>query len=259
LEIFSLNDAYVMGLPRIDRWFELHPTDKMWYRDPRIKLVDPRDVPEGHYIRPKGHLEWLQQVAKTIPVYLQNDPPSGWPVNAKRFPLEQVTAAFGDSYWACGPSYMLALAHLEGYTDIWITGIHLETEHEYREQRPQFENLIGRLLGPDVTESRRDGFRFYDGLVRIVLPEESPILQHKWKYAYEPKPPRPANPYADEMKAVQKEKQALIAALVNWPKGKDKSKQIERLRRLEIAEQDIQQQIAKRQIGGTLTARRIAA
>lgn len=255
LEIWSLNDAYVMGLPRTDRWFELHPLDKMWYRKPQQRMIDPRQVPEGYYIRPEGHHDWLRRSAKTIPVYLQNDPPEGWPVNAQRFPLERITSVFGESYWACGPSYMLALAWLEGYTDIWITGIHLATQQEYLEQRPQFENLIGRLLGPNVRESVRDGFRFYEGLVRIVLPVASPILQHGWRYAFESRPAKQVNPYEDELKAVRKEKQALIDALVAWPVGKDKSRQIARLERLAVIELDIQNVLARRNIGGTLVAR----
>lgn len=254
LEIWSLNDAYVMGLPRIDRWFELHPLDQMWFRDPRNKQVDPRQVPPGHYIRPRGHLEWLKHAAKTIPVYLQKDPPADWPVNAKRLPLEDLEARFGQ-YWASGPAYMVALAILEGYTEIWITGIHLETEHEYREQRPQWEHLLGRILGPNVTESVRDGFRYFDGQVRVVLPVKCPIMQHGWKYAFEPKPQGKPNPYADELKAVQTEKQELIRALIDWPVGKDKSRQVERLKRLDIIELDIQTQLAKRYVGGTLTAK----
>lgn len=255
IEIWSLNDAYALGFPRADRWFEIHPIDKMVFRPQSQKAIDLRTIPPGHYLRPAGHLEWLKAQAATIPVYLQDTPPDGWPVNAQRFPVEHVFKAFGDSYWACGPSYMLALAILEGYTEIWITGIHLATQHEYREQRPQWEHLLGRLLGPTVTESTKDGFRYYDGHVRIVLPEACPILQHGWKYAYEPKPLPPANPYADELRATREEKQALVAALIAWPVGKDKSRQLERLRRLEIIEIDIQQQMAKRHLGGTLTAK----
>lgn len=254
LEIWSLNDAYSLGLPRANRWFELHPLDKMWFRDPRVKYVDGRQVPKGHYIRPQGHLEWLQQHAKTIPVYLQHEPPAGWPPNAQRFPIERVFEAFGSDYWACGPAYMLALAVLEGYTEIWITGIHLATQHEYIEQRPQWEHLLGRILGPHVAISERPGWRIYDGAVRIVLPESCPILRHGWKYAYEPKPVAPPDPEQAEWQAVQKEKADLIRVLVNWPKGKDKSKALERLRRLEIIELDIQQQRHKRAMGGTLTA-----
>ena len=259
LEVWSLNDAYVLGFPRIDRWFEQHPMDKMWFRDPRTKIVDPRQVPKGHYIRPRGHLEWLKQFAATHPVFLQAEPPDDWPANARRFPIEAVTQEFGDSYWACGPSYMLALAVLEGYTEIWITGIHLATEHEYREQRPQFENLLGRLLGRSVKESIKGEFRYYDGDVRIVLPKAAPILQHGWRYAYDPKPEGKPNPYKDELKAVQKEKNALIEALVYWPVGKDKTKQLDRLQRLAIIEMDIRNLLAKKQLGGTLTAKVMAA
>ena len=252
LEIWSLNDAYSLGFPRASRWFELHPLDRMHFRDPRHRVVHEKDIPKGFYVRPQGHLEWLQKQARTIPVYLQNEPPAGWPANAQRFPIEQVTAAFGANYWASGPSYMLALAILEGYTEIWITGIHLATAHEYREQRPQWEHLLGRVLGPHVTEKAANGFRFYDGQVRIVLPESCPILHHPWRYAYDDRPQPKLDPMDVEWKAVQKEKAQLVTALVNWPKGKDKAPALARLRRLEIIELDIQQQAGKRQIGGTL-------
>jgi hypothetical protein len=252
LEIWSLNDAYSLGFPRANRWFELHPLDRMYFRDPRMKVVYADQVPKGFYVRPAGHLDWLKSQAATIPIYLQNDPPDGWPPNAQRFPIEQITAAFGANYWASGPSYMLALAVLEGYTEIWVTGIHLATAHEYREQRPQWEHLLGRLLGPHVTESKANGFRVYDGAIRLVLPESCPILHHPWRYAYDDKPVMEPDALDIEWKAIQKEKAKLVQALVNWPKGKDKSRQIERLRRIEIVEMDIQQCRQKRAMGGTL-------
>ena len=245
LEIFSLNDAYQLGFPRADRWFEIHPLDKLWYRPDDSKIVRAEDVPKGFFIRPKDHLAWLKKQAETIPVYLQEMPPADWPANARRFPFEQVFAQFGDDYWASGPSYMLALAFMEGYQEIWISGIHLATESEYREQRPQFESLISQLLGPNVKKSKKNGFRFYDGHVRIVLPESSPIMQHGWKYALEPKPVAPPNPYREELALTVKAKQELVKALIQWPVGKDKAHAIERLRRLEIIELDCQQMLAK--------------
>lgn len=252
LEIWSLNDAYSLGFPRANRWFELHALDRMYFRDPRSKVIHASEVPPGFYVRPAGHVEWLKKQATTIPVYLQKDPPDGWPSNAQRFPLEKVTGAFGANYWASGPSYMLALAILEGYTEIWITGIHLATEAEYREQRPQWEHLLGRILGPHVTESKIDGFRVYDGAIRLVLPERCPILHHPWRYAYDEKPKRQPDPLDVEWKRTQKEKQQILAAIVNLPKGKDKRVLVERLQRLEIVEMDLQQMAQKRQIGGTL-------
>jgi len=232
----------------------------MWFRDPRTKIVDPRHVPEGHFIRPQGHLEWLKAQAVTIPVWLQQDPPAGWPVNAKRLPVEALEAKYG-AYWASGPAYMLLHLYDRGFREFQIYGIHLATEHEYREQRPNFEFLVGRLLGAEVTQTVDGRNRIYQGAngVRVVLPVECPILQHGWKYAYEPKPKGQPNPYKDELKAVQKEKTALIEALVYWPVGKDKSQQVERLQRLSIIEMDIQQQLAKRHRGGTLTAKLMAA
>ena len=245
LEIWSLNDAYMLGLPRASRWFELHPFDKMTFRPKAQKAIRAEDIPEGYYVRPEGHIEWLKKQAETIPVYLQAAPPADWPVNARRMPIEQIHAEFGDDYWASGPSYMLALAIMEGYTEIWITGIHLATEPEYRKQRPQWENLIGRLLGRKVTRTVKDGWRIYDGDVRIVLPENCPILKHGWKYAYEHEPVAPANPYRTELKQVRVAKQELVASLVRMADGPQKIEALERLARLEIVELDCQQMLQK--------------
>jgi hypothetical protein len=255
LEIWSINDAYSLGLPRADRWFDQHPLDHFVYRKMNQKIVDPRDVPPGHYVRPEGHIDWLKHFARTNPVYLQHEPPDGWPPNAQRFPLERVEAVFGKDYWACGPSYMLALAVLEGYEDIWITGIHLSTQHEYIEQRPNWEHLLGRVLGVNVTMTVKDGFRYYDGAVRIVLPESCPILTHQWKYAYEPRPMPKVNPYHEELKAARKELARLMEALVNWPVGRNKQPALERLARLKVVVFDCEQQLAKQQTGGTLVAK----
>jgi len=178
-------------------------------------------------------------------VYLQTEPPNDWPANARRFPIEAVHQAFGDAYWASGPSYMLAQAWLEGYTEIMITGIHLATEAEYREQRPQFENLIGRLLGPTVTTEVANGFRVYRGAVSIWLPESTPILSHGWKYAYEHKPEPPPNPYRDELKRTAKTKNRLIEQLIVWPAGEDKTDALEQLNRLAVIEEDCHMQLQR--------------
>lgn len=236
LECWTLNDAYCLGFPRIDRHFELHPLDKMVFRPKSVKVVSKDAIPPGHYMRPEGHIEWLKRQAATIPVYLQNEPPADWPVNARRFPLEQVQAAFGD-YWASGPSYMVALAILEGVTELHVYGIHLATEQEYRDQRSNFEHLLGLARGRGIT---------------VVMADKSPVLRHPWRYAYEDKPQPAPNPYDAEWKAVQKEKAALVEALVAWPAGKDKTRALARLQRLRVIEMDIQQQLSKRAMGGTL-------
>jgi len=243
VEIWSLNDAYCLGLPRVDRWFELHPLDRMVFRAPGQKVVKASAIPPGSFLRPHGHVEWLKQMATTIPVYLQAAPDDTWPVNARRFPIETVEQTFG-TYWASGPSYMVALAMLEGVREIQVWGIHLATEAEYREQRSNFEHLLGIARGRGI---------------RVVMAETSPVLTHPWRYAYDPKPEPTPNPLADEWKAVQKEKAALMEALIAWPKGKDKSRALARWQRLRVIELDMQQQAAKRSMGGTLAIKPIAA
>jgi hypothetical protein len=243
LEIWSLNDAWVNNLPRISRWYEQHPLGKLWFRPKAQKVVYAHQVPPGHYVRPEGHLEMLQQMAKTIPVFLQDHPPTGWPVNAQRFPLEAVEAKFG-AYWASGPSYMLAQALIEGYREIHIYGIHLSTEEEYIHQRPNFEHFLGIARGMGVT---------------IIMADESPVLKHGWKYAYEPKPQAPVNPLLAELQEIKRKQQVVIGQLVNWPRFKSKAERLEKLRRLEAAEIEVKQRMASLQGSGTVTAQVVAA
>lgn len=251
LYIVGLNDAYTLGFPRANEWYELHPLDHMYFRDLKQKIVDAREVGD-RYVRPKGHLEWLQKQAATIPVWLQQAPPAGWPVNARQIPLADLEAKYG-AYWASGPSYELMHLYHRGFREFHIYGIHLATEHEYVEQRPNWEHLLGRLLGVEVSITEGKGIRTYSGKdVTVVLPESCPILTHGWKYAYEPKPKAPIDPDAEEWKAVQAEKKALLAVFVESTDKKARAKAKARLERLQIIELDIQQQRAKRQMCGTL-------
>lgn len=251
--IIGLNDAYSLGFPRIDEWYELHALDKMFFRDPKNRIVRAEDVPAGMYIRPQGHHETLQKMATAIPVWLQHEPPAGWPANAQRLPLERLEAKYGE-YWASGPAYELLHLYDRGFRTFEIYGIHLATAEEYRAQRPNWEHLLGRLLGPQVSLTIENGIRRYVGEtgVSIGLPVECPILMHGWKYAFQPKPEAPIDPMHAEWKAVQKEKAALLHALVNQPTGPQRAKQMERLRRLEVIELDIENQRRKQMIGGTL-------
>jgi hypothetical protein len=255
LHIASLNDAYSLGLPRADEWYELHPLTHMVFRDPKAKAIKASDIPPGHYLRPAGHLEWLKAQAATIPVWLQDTPPADWPVNAQRLPVETLEAKYG-TYWASGPAFMLMHLYERGFREFQVYGIHLSTEAEYREQRGNWEFLLGRLLGAEVTQRVEGRLRTYEGAngVKVVLPVECPILQHPWKYAYESKPVIEPHPYEAELKATLKEKQALVSALIQWPVGKDKTRPLERLKRLEVIEVDCRQQLAKRHVGGTLVA-----
>jgi hypothetical protein len=255
LRIVSLNDAYALGFPRCDEWYELHPFHEMHFY-PKDQPVKEAALPKGKYLRPMGHMEWLAKSAATIPVWLQDAPPSEWPANAQRLPIEALEAKYG-TYWASGPAYMLMHLYERGFREFHIYGIHLSTDGERIEQRHNFEHLIGRLLGPQVTMSVVDNVRVYSGAgCRVVLPLSSPILQHERRYAYEPKP---VAPYRDELKATLKAIDKLVIALVHWPVGQDKTDALERLARLEIVELDCRQQLAKAAMGGTLVIPALAA
>ena len=259
LHIASLNDAYSLGIPRADEWYDTHPIEQFWYRKRDQRAIREGDVPPGAYIRPEGHLDWLKAFAKTNPVWLKDAPPADWPVNAQRFPWEAMQAKYG-SYWASGPSWMVMHLYERGFRHFEIYGIHLATQKEYIEQRGNFEFLLGRLLGLDVTEAKHHGLWYYHGKeCTVVMPEESPLLRHKWKYGLEPRPQPTPNPYADELRATQKEKAALIKALVHWPKGQDKRKALDRLQWLDIVELDCQTQLAKASSSAVLKAQLVAA
>lgn len=229
LEIWALNDAWTMGIPRVDRWFELHPLDHLHFRPVGQRVVYAEDVPHGYYVRPQGHLEKLQEMARTIPVYLQSAPPQGWPVNAHQLDKAAIEAALaqklGDAvpfqYWASGPSYEIALAILEGYTEIQVWGIHLETEAEYREQRPNFEHLLGIARGLGI---------------KVVMAPSSPLLKHGWQYAYQPKPtPHPAKAL---LRRVQHDKSKVLGALAGLKRWQPRAHLVDQAHRLEARERD---------------------
>jgi hypothetical protein len=123
------------------------------------------------------------------PDYAEQYPPAAEWTHARAFPRQQIVDHFGQ-YFTSTPQWMMALAILRGFTDFAVYGIHLATEQEYREQRPGFEYLIGRVLGKDkMSQTVADGMRIYEtSQGRVALPEESPILQSKFQYAFDVRP-----------------------------------------------------------------------
>lgn len=226
LEIWGLNDAWTLGFKRVDVWFELHPLDRFHFREVTQRVVYAHEVPYGCYVRPRGHLEKLQEMARTIPVYLQQEPPAGWPPNAKRLPIEELRKRFG-SYWSSGPSYEVALAMMEGASEIQIWGIHLATEHEYREQRANFEHLLGIARGMGI---------------KIVMADASPVLKHGWQYAYEPKPAM--HPAKLTLMEVRQAKSDLVIQMATQKKTRGSD---DRLRRLTALETDCLRALQQRE------------
>jgi hypothetical protein len=204
----------------------------MWFRPQGQATFKPGEIPEDVYIRPHGHLEWLKEKAKTIPVFLNADPPADWPANARKFPVDDVRGILKarpdqDMYSASSPAPILAHLIVRGFTEIHIYGIHLATEKEYREQRPNFEWLMGKAEAMGVN---------------IVLPPSCPLLKHSHVYAYEHAPKRPDAAALARLRKAQQEFQQLSSTLVRWPRWKSKASELARLTRLKAEIHDAQQQ-----------------
>ncbi|MGE0445581.1 MAG: hypothetical protein AB7P99_10155 [Vicinamibacterales bacterium] len=229
LRIHSLNDAYVLNLPRVDAWWEMHPLDHMHFRTMDQRVIHEQDVPAGYYVRPQGHLDQLKAMAKTIPVYLQAEPPEGWPVNARRFDIERAVAEFGD-YFASGPAYMVAQAIWDGAEEIQVWGIHLETDAEYREQRPNFEFMLGIAKGRGI---------------RVVMAPQSPVLKHGFRYAYQPRPAK--HPAKLTLIETRQQKQALTMRLAALPRWANRAALTDQLRRASAVEWDCLRAMSQRQ------------
>jgi hypothetical protein len=171
LEVWALNDMHVLDLPRADRWYDLHPLDRMFFR-PADRKTFAGEVPAGFYVRPTNHLQWLRK--QTIPVFVQDAAALGSP-NARTFPRAEIEAKFGRSF-ASSPAWMIAHALYEGVTELHVYGIHLATEWEYQKQKPNMTFLLGLAAGLGV---------------KVVLPKGCPLLHESHQYAYEEDPDTP--------------------------------------------------------------------
>ncbi len=267
LEVWSLNDAYRLPwFARADRWYDFHPCDK-WHESEQA--VYAHQVPPGHYARPKGHREWIAK--QLIPIFLHPDYATQWPEAAslphlKPFPKAAIEAHFGQ-YFTSSPAWMMAQAILEGVKEIHVYGIHLSAEFEYVKQRPNFEFLMGCLLGSGKRSvTVKNELRYYEsqnGL--LVLPEASPVLQESFQYAFDPKPDAHLAPMQWELHKLTIKRQRVAQALMaGWsplarvvepvdgkdiPKLRLRSKLRTDLIRLDALTQDWQEQMQRSQMG----------
>lgn len=167
LRIICLNDAWVMKPPRADEWYDLHPFDHFWTPDPKVKM----EIPDGMYARPVGHVDRLKEMAVSIPVWMQTVP-EGWSPNAHPFPFDALREKYGD-YFASTPAWQALHLYERGCRELHVYGVHLQSQQEYVEQRPNFEMILGWLMGKGV---------------KVVLPQGCPLLKHPWLYALQPRP-----------------------------------------------------------------------
>jgi len=217
-EKWALNDAYDLYGPiltkQCSRWVDIHPPDKFWFRPKNNKIVLASDVPPGHFVRPEGHVEWLQSCG--MPLYVRpkgltvgadgrlrvTDPAPivDWP-NAVAFPIVKVCELlrplwfFDKDYLASTPVQMFALAMLEGATEIGVWGIHLASSTEYVYQRPNFEWLIGVFQG-------RGG--------KVYLPSGTSIMRASHIYGFEQPPVMSVEAVKQEMQVVNTKREVTL-------------------------------------------------
>jgi hypothetical protein len=142
--IWGCNGTWAIA-PRLDRLFDLHA--------PWIHEFEMR--------RPAGHVAWMQQFSG--PIYLidaRADIPT-----SRAYPLAEVVQHLGRPYLTSSISMMLALAIMEGATEIGLYGIEMQTASEYADQRPGLEYLLGRAEERGITITLPDGCNILSGSV----------------------------------------------------------------------------------------------
>lgn len=250
LHIVSLNDAYRMpGFVRADAWYDFHPLNRFFTVPKGHGQIYAHQVPPGYYVRPDDHLAWLARQSQTIPVWLhpeyrtQLPEAATWP-QAHPFPKEALEAEFG-RYFTSSPAWMMAHAISQGVKELWITGIHLSTEHEYIEQRPNFEYLAGRFLGSGkLATTTKDGFRHFEtAQAHLVLPESSPVVQSDFQYAFQPRPRAHLEPLKWDAHRFSVKRERAVQQLRTLPPWKSKRALNEELAQLDALIADTQEQI----------------
>lgn len=159
-KIWACSPGNMNTLPRVDLWFELH-SNLLW----------PECESYG-----KPYIEWLKQ--QKFPIFMQDR----WPTaegnmvplqqivpNATGFPMNEMVAEFGDSFFTSSFAWMMALAIMQGATEISLYGIDMASRDEYIRQRPGF--FFFRY------QAEKRG-------IKVSAPHESDIMQSPALYAY---------------------------------------------------------------------------
>ncbi len=189
VEIWSLNDTYLKGLPRVDRWFEQHkPADWYLYGETPVSC----EIPHGMYPRPMDHKARLNTL--NVPVYMQNVEPDI--PRSVRYPLEDVEAVSG-----CAPlfdssiAYMVGLALLEKAEWIGIYGANMAGPTEYARQRPNVQWLLGLAVGRGA---------------KLSIGQPSTLLAPSHYYGYEPGPVVETDSLRNELVRVLNARESLV-------------------------------------------------
>lgn len=168
-EVWGLNEQYRLGdgtafAQRATRWFELHG---------QTPLTNAR--------RPANH--WERLAALNIPVYMLFDLPGI--KTAVQFPIEQA-AAIGD-YFSCTFCYQIALALIEGVTELRLYGTPLIGAREALVERPCVEWWLGyaQANGVEVTILHDSPFGLGKQPYRYAFNDQSErYLAYRFTYAH---------------------------------------------------------------------------
>lgn len=158
LEVWGLNRGYMFML-RADRWFELHG-QHIWGWEMR---------------RPGGHQHFLEKFPGPVYMHKKFD---GLP-NCVEYPLlavandlfpnmvrvsqkGEVVGMEKSPYLTSSIAMEIALAIHEGFKEIQLFGVDLNTDSEYAWQKPAVEALLGVAIGRGI---------------RVVLPDNCPLYK----------------------------------------------------------------------------------
>lgn len=164
MEVWTLNEAYNLlnakkiPLNRISRWFEIH--------DPNSPT---KNTPE--------HIQFLKNCP--VPLIMQNEYEE-FP-SSIAYPRQQVREYFNQNFiiddvgspyteYSNSISWMVALAILEGYEEIWITGVDMAQQQEYAWQRSSCSFFIGFAAGKGI---------------KVLIPRTSELCKFPQDYGFE--------------------------------------------------------------------------
>lgn len=146
--IWACSPGNMGVLPRVDAWFEIHGS-----------LLWPENK---HYGEP--YIKFLSELK--IPVYMQDN---RYCANAIHLPKDKLVQEFGPYYFTSSFSWMMAMAMLQGATEMALYGIDMASRDEYILQRPGAYHFFN--------EARKRG-------IKVSAPYESDIMQPPGLYGY---------------------------------------------------------------------------
>ncbi len=147
-QIWACSPDNMLGLSRVDAWFELHD---LGYPEYQASL--------------RPYLDWLREQSFTIYAQGQKHLPK-----ALTFPKDELIGHFGRRFFTSSFAWMIAFALTKGVKEIGLYGVDMSASEEYRQQRPGVHHFL------EIAEASG---------VSITVPYESDILQPPPLYGYD--------------------------------------------------------------------------